>query len=145
MYGQTEATARIAYLPPDRVRDKPGSIGVAIPGGQLSLDQDTGELLYAGPNVMLGYAESRSDLAKGDELRGRLRTGDIARRDDDGHYYIVGRLKRFLKVYGKRFSLEEMEEVLARHGCSSVACCGTDDHIVVAIEDRGAEAKVRQL
>lgn len=142
MYGQTEATARIAYVPPERLRDKPDSIGVAIPGGKLSLDADTGELLYAGPNVMLGYAESRSDLGKGDELRGQLRTGDLARRDEEGFYYITGRLKRFLKVFGKRFSLDEMEEILARQGCGTLACFGTDDHIVVAIERRDAEQRV---
>jgi acyl-CoA synthetase (AMP-forming)/AMP-acid ligase II len=145
MYGQTEATARIAYLPPDRLRDKPGSIGVAIPGGELSLDQSTGELLYSGPNVMLGYAESRSDLAKGDELRGHLRTGDVAWCDEEGFYYIVGRLKRFLKIYGKRISLDEMEDVIGRHDCGTVACFGTDDHIVVAIERGSAEPHVREV
>lgn len=134
MYGQTEATARISYVPPERLRDKVGSIGIAIPGGQLSLDEQTSELLYAGPNVMLGYAQTRSDLGKGDELQGRLRTGDLARRDEEGYYYITGRLKRFLKVYGKRFSLDEIEEVISRHGCCPVACFGTDDHIRVAIE-----------
>lgn len=142
MYGQTEATARIAYLPPQRLRDKPASIGVAIPGGKLSLDEDTGELLYSGPNVMLGYAETRSDLGKGDELRGELRTGDLARRDEEGFYYITGRLKRFLKIFGKRFSLDEMEEVLGRHGCGTLACLGTDDHLVVAIERWDAEPQV---
>lgn len=142
MYGQTEATARIAYLPPERLRDKPGSIGVAIPGGRLSLDEVTGELLYSGPNVMLGYAETRRDLSKGDELRGELRTGDLARRDEEGFYYITGRLKRFLKIFGKRFSLDEMEDVLGRHGCGTPACLGTDDHLVVAIERWDAEPQV---
>ena len=145
MYGQTEAAARIAYLPPERLREKSGSIGVAIPGGELSLDQKTGELLYTGPNVMMGYAETRSDLAKGDELRGHLRTGDVARRDEEGFYYIVGRLKRFLKIYGKRFSLDEMEEAIGRHGCGTVACFGSDDHIVVAIERESAEPQVREV
>lgn len=142
MYGQTEATARIAYLPPECLRDKPGSIGVAIPGGRLSLDEDTGELLYSGPNVMLGYAETRNDLSKGDELRGELRTGDLARRDEEGFYYITGRLKRFLKIFGKRFSLDEMEDVLGSHGCGTPACLGTDDHLVVAIERCDTEPQV---
>jgi acyl-CoA synthetase (AMP-forming)/AMP-acid ligase II len=144
MYGQTEATARIAYLPPERLKDKPGAIGVAIPGGKLSLDHDSGELLYTGPNVMMGYAETRSDLGKGDELGGHLRTGDIARRDEEGFYYIVGRLKRFLKIYGKSFSLDEMEEVIGRHVRGTVACFGTDDHIVVAIERESAAPQVRE-
>jgi acyl-CoA synthetase (AMP-forming)/AMP-acid ligase II len=142
MYGQTEATARIAYLPPARLRDKPGSIGVAIPGGTLSLDADTGELLYSGPNVMLGYAENRSDLGKAEELGGQLRTGDLAKRDEEGFYYITGRLKRFLKVFGKRISLDEMEDILGRHGCGTLACFGTDDHVVVAMERRGREHQV---
>jgi acyl-CoA synthetase (AMP-forming)/AMP-acid ligase II len=142
MYGQTEATARIAYVPPAHLQDKPGSIGVAIPGGTLSLDADTGELLYRGPNVMLGYAETRSDLGKADELGGQLRTGDLARRDEEGFYYITGRLKRFLKVFGKRFSLDEMEEILGRHGCGALACFGTDDHIVVALQRRDREHQV---
>jgi acyl-CoA synthetase (AMP-forming)/AMP-acid ligase II len=145
MYGQTEATARIAYVPPERLRDKPGSVGIAIPGGKLSLDEDTGELLYSGRNVMLGYAETAGDLAKGDELRGHLRTGDVARRDEEGFHYIVGRLKRFLKIYGKRFSLDEMEDTIGRHGCGTVACFGTDDHIVVAIERESAERQVREV
>jgi acyl-CoA synthetase (AMP-forming)/AMP-acid ligase II len=145
MYGQTEATARIAYVPPERLRDKVGSIGIAIPGGQLSLDEQTGELLYAGPNVMLGYAQTRSDLGKGDELQGQLRTGDLASRDEEGYYYITGRMKRFLKVYGKRFSLDEMEEVISRHACGPVACYGTDDHIRVAIERAENEGIVLEV
>jgi len=145
MYGQTEATARMAYVPSERLRDKLGSIGTVIPGGQLSLDEQTGELLYAGPNVMLGYAQNRSDLGKSDELKGHLRTGDVARRDEEGYYFITGRLKRFLKVYGKRFSLDEMEEVISRHGCSPVACFGTDDHVRVAIEQTENEGIVLEV
>jgi long-chain acyl-CoA synthetase len=145
MYGQTEATARIAYLPPERVRDKPDSIGIAIPQGQLSLDEVTGELLYSGPNVMLGYAENRADLAKGDELRGRLRTGDLARCDDEGFHYIVGRLKRFLKIYGKRFNLDQLEDSLGRQGCGPVACFGSDDHLVIAVEQPDAASRLPGL
>ncbi len=79
MYGQTEATARIAYVPFERLGEKVGSIGTTIPGGSLELDPATGELVYTGPNVMMGYAESREDLARGDHLQGILRTGDLAR------------------------------------------------------------------
>lgn len=134
MYGQTEATARISYVPPERLDDKIGSIGIAIPRGQLSCDPDSGELLYAGPNVMLGYAESRPDLAKGDEMVGHLRTGDLARVDEEGYYYIVGRLKRFLKIFGKRFSLDEIEQLLRRHCEAPLACFGSDDRLRIAIE-----------
>ena len=85
MYGQTEATARISYVPFEQLGRKVGSIGVAVPGGMLKVDQQTGELIYMGPNVMMGYAECREDLAKGDELQGILRTGDLAREDADGY------------------------------------------------------------
>jgi len=139
MYGQTEATARISYVPHERLREKVGSIGLAIPGGTLSLDEKTGELLYEGPNVMLGYADDRNDLSKGDELNGYLRTGDLARIDEDGYYYIVGRLKRFLKVYGKRVSLDEIEGLIGQYGGGLAACFGADDQVRVALEASGNE------
>jgi acyl-CoA synthetase (AMP-forming)/AMP-acid ligase II len=116
MYGQTEATARISYVPYQQLDRKIGSIGVAIPGGVLSLqdvdDADEKELVYEGPNVMMGYAESSHDLASGDLLRGRLQTGDLARVDDDGYYFLTGRLTRIAKLFGKRFSLDDVEKGL---------------------------------
>lgn len=138
MYGQTEATARMSYLPWQRSLDKPGSIGVPIPGGSFSLldeegreltqPQAAGELVYRGDNVTLGYAEGTDDLAKGDENHGVLRTGDLARRDEEGFYYITGRKKRFLKLAGSRVSLDECEELLhAAYPDGDWACCGTDD------------------
>jgi long-chain acyl-CoA synthetase len=135
MYGQTEATARISYVPFDNLGTKIGSVGVAIPDGSLKLDEATEELIYSGPNVMLGYAENRSDLAKGDELHGELRTGDLARRDEDGYFYITGRLKRFLKMFGKRFNLDDMEQVLGRRCETIVACYGRDDLLMAAVEN----------
>ena len=111
------------------------SVGVAIPNGTLSVDQQTGELIYSGPNVMLGYAECRDDLAKGDELYGVLRTGDLAKRDDDGYFYITGRLKRFLKLFGKRFNLDDVEKILSRRFETSVACYGRDDLLMAAVEN----------
>lgn len=132
MYGQTEATARISYVPADRLAEKLGTIGVAIPGGSLAIAPDTGELVYRGPNVMLGYAESRADLAKGDELGGVLRTGDAAECDADGFYRITGRLKRFIKIFGHRVNLDEVEAAMASHG--HPACTGDDDALVVCFE-----------
>ena len=134
MYGQTEATARIAYMPHERLREKTGSVGVAIPRGTLSTDEATGELIYSGPNVMMGYAECRADLAKGDELHGILRTGDLARQDAEGFFYINGRLRRFLKLFGKRFNLDDVEKVLSRHYEGGLACYGWDDLLMVALE-----------
>ena len=134
MYGQTEATARISYVPFEKLDQKIGSIGVAIPNGSLDVEAETGELVYRGPNVMLGYAECIADLAKGDELGGVLKTGDLARRDEDGFFYITGRLKRFLKLFGKRFNLDEVEQIVQRRFGFPVACFGRDDLLMVAIE-----------
>ena len=71
-----------------------------------------GELVYQGENVTMGYAESYFDLQKGDENDGLLHTGDLGMRDEDGFYYITGRLNRFLKMYGNRINLDEIEDIL---------------------------------
>lgn len=118
MYGQTEATARISYVPPERLSEKLGTIGVPIPGGRLRLEPLDGgdgaaaELVYEGENVMLGYAETAADLALGDTLHGVLRTGDLGTVDGDGYFSVVGRLKRFAKLFGRRVSLEDIEREL---------------------------------
>jgi acyl-CoA synthetase (AMP-forming)/AMP-acid ligase II len=118
MYGQTEATARISYVPPERLGEKVGTIGVPIPGGHLRLeplegdDGSPAQLVYQGDNVMMGYAEAPADLALGDVQHGLLRTGDLATVDDDGYFTIVGRLKRFTKLFGRRVSLEDVEREL---------------------------------
>ena len=135
MYGQTEATARISYVPWEQLGGKIGSVGVAVPGGSLSIDEATEELIYEGPNVMMGYAECRDDLAKGDELHGVLRTGDQARHDADGYYYITGRLKRFQKMFGKRFNLDHVEKILSGSFGTVVACYGRDDMLIAAVEN----------
>ena len=115
MYGQTEATARMAYLPPALVNDHPQAIGIPIPGGSFRLEPDTGELLYSGANVMMGYASRPQDLAEGPSV-GELRTGDLARRLPDGVYELVGRCSRFAKVFGLRLDLDALERVLADRG-----------------------------
>jgi long-chain acyl-CoA synthetase len=140
MYGQTEATARISYVPFDALASHIGSIGMAIPGGSLEIDSVTGELVYRGPNVMLGYAQCREDLAKGDEIRGILRTGDLARTDEDGFFYITGRRQRFLKLFGKRFNLDEVEQIVYQKFRVPVACFGQDDLLRLAIEGRHSPA-----
>lgn len=126
MYGQTEATARMAYLPADLVLEHPGSIGTPIPGGSFTIDPltesepDVGELVYAGPNVMMGYAEHPRDLAA-PALLHELRTGDLARRNDAGLFEIVGRKNRFAKVFGLRVDLAHLECLLDQGGVT--ACC----------------------
>ena len=121
MYGQTEATARIAYLPCEDCCTKIGSVGKAIPGGYIELINEgkvvskakaQGELVYKGPNVTLGYAYEFEDLNKGDEWNGKLYTGDIAEYDEDGYLYIVGRKTRFIKIHGKRINLDDIEKLM---------------------------------
>jgi acyl-coenzyme A synthetase/AMP-(fatty) acid ligase len=112
MYGQTEATARISYLPPELAFESAGSIGKAVPGGSLCIDKDTCELLYSGPNVFAGYAESAADLISF-APEPILRTGDIATQDADGMFRITGRIKRFVKLFGRRVSLDELSGLLA--------------------------------
>lgn len=140
MYGAAEATARMGYLPSVRSLEKCGSMGIPIPGGRfVLLDEDgkeisvphtVGELVYYGDNVMMGYAENGADLVKGDEMQGCLRTGDLAKFDEEGYYFIVGRKKRFLKIFGKRINLEEIEHILKQHyGLMEVACTGKDDEL----------------
>ncbi len=107
MYGQTEAAPRMATLPPDRLAGKLGSVGVALPGGAFAIEDD--EVVYRGPNVMMGYAETAADLAKGDELGGVLRTGDLGRLDDEGFLFLTGRTKRMGKVFGVRINLDDVE------------------------------------
>lgn len=144
MYGQTEATARMGYLPAEKAIEKCGSMGIAIPGGMfelidiggnLILGPDTvGELVYRGENVTLGYAQSGDDLIAGDERHGVLETGDMAKRDADGFYYIVGRKKRFLKIFGNRVNLDEVERMIkGTFQNIECACSGMDDRMVVYI------------
>lgn len=146
MYGASEATARMGYLPAEAALEKPGSMGVSIPGGRFEIVNESGvvigepytpgELVYYGPNVTLGYALCSADLAKGDENGGRLETGDLAERDEDGFYYIVGRLKRFVKMVGRRTNLDELERILVRQFSTlDIACCGYDDLLAVFVVD----------
>lgn len=156
MYGQTEATARMAYLPPAQSLEKCGSMGIAIPGGRFELidgngqtvaePETVGELVYYGPNVTLGYAETGADLAKGDENHGRLATGDMAKRDADGFYYVVGRKKRFLKIFGNRVNLDEAERMIkARFATLDCACAGVDDRMTVFITAAAQAEAVRDF
>ncbi|GAA4284259.1 AMP-binding protein [Brevibacterium daeguense] len=137
MYGQTEATARMAYLPPHLAAAHPEVIGIPVPGGDFRIDPvpdlPAGELVYTGPNVMMGYALEPGDLAQGHTLS-ELRTGDLARRHPDGLYEIVGRRSRFAKIVGLRIDLGQVEKLLAQDGMKAAAA-GSDERIVVAVED----------
>lgn len=144
MYGQTEASPRMSYIPFERVKEKAGTIGIPIPGGSFSIDDETSELIYRGENVMLGYAESLEDLKKGDECQGVLYTGDTATVDGDGFYTITGRLKRFIKLFGLRLNLDEVEKHLERYIQVPVACTGGDEQLTVVVESEKVIAKVKK-
>ncbi len=144
MYGQTEASPRMSYLPSDKAILKNGSIGIPIPGGRFELFDEfdrkiqdnyiEGELVYYGENVSLGYASSIRDLSKNDDNKGVLKTGDMAKRDHDSFYYIVGRKKRFIKLFGNRINLDETELILKKIVIDCV-CAGTDDNMIIYITD----------
>lgn len=154
MYGQTEAGPRMSYLPFEKAHEKPSSIGIPIPRGEFRLydvnevlitQADVeGELVFIGDSVCMGYAENRADLGKGDENHGVLKTGDVAYRDADGYYYITGRLKRFVKIWGNRYNLDAIEQIV-KPITSNCACVGDDDTIYVYVEDSCYTEKINQI
>ena len=133
MYGQTEATARISYVPCEMLKNKIGSIGIAIPGGSLELS-NSDELIYYGPNIMMGYAENYLELFSNNDVMSSLPTGDIATVDDDGYYYITGRKKRFLKLAGSRYGLDEIEAYLENKFQDTFLATGKDDNLKIMVE-----------
>ena len=148
MYGQTEAGPRISYVPNEYALIKLGSVGIPIDIGLVKTDADdgvsAGELIYHGPNVCLGYAQSREDLAKGDENFGVLRTGDIAQIDEDGFITIIGRKKRFVKISGASINLDSIERIGNQiHG--EVAVVGKDDFVLILIQDGNEELCRNQM
>ncbi|WP_022892288.1 AMP-binding protein [Agromyces subbeticus] len=146
MYGQTEATARMAYLPPSLAESAVGAIGVPIPGGRFRIDDPrddgVGELVYSGPNVMLGYAEEPADFASG-RVVDELCTGDLARRRDDGLYEIVGRSSRFVKVFGLRIDLDRVEQLLAGDGFE-VRAASSDERLLLFVRAERLVDAVRE-
>lgn len=150
MYGQTEATARIAYMPPDRLLDYPECIGKSIPGGSLRIvDEggndvmDTGcwgQLVYQGPNVMMHYSYDIHDLARGPEID-FLETGDIACKNKAGFFQIVGRMNRFSKLTGLRISLDDVEIFLSQKGVRAV-CAGNDEILTIGTLDQGKAGSI---
>ena len=147
MYGQTEATARISYLSSECIDEKPNSIGMAIPGGKLWIENKegskilsskiVGELIYQGENVSMGYAKSIDDLNCEDVNKGILKTGDLAYFDEDGYYFIEGRSNRFVKVFGNRVSLNSLEKLIASKGFEVIASGEEDKIIIYAIKAPG--------
>jgi acyl-coenzyme A synthetase/AMP-(fatty) acid ligase len=146
MYGQTEAAPRMTTMPAERLAEKPGSVGPALPGGKFSVRRDdgsetthpkiTGEIVYRGPNVMMGYADNEFELASGDDFGGVLATGDLGYLDQDGFLFITGRLKRIGKVFGHRMNLDDLEQATrtASPGMDVVAAIAAGDKVVLFAE-----------
>lgn len=151
-FGTTETSARMACLPAELALSKTGSIGRPIPEGKLFLIDEKGavltepvaegEMCYKGPNVTMGYAVCKEDLMKGDEFQGVYHTGDLARRDEDGCYYVTGRLSRFLKLLSYRVSLDQSERLIQQEFGIECACSGTDQRMNVYITDARRKADV---
>jgi long-chain acyl-CoA synthetase len=132
MYGQTEATARITILRHDDFPGREDSVGRVLPGGRLTVAGSAAtpaEVIYHGPSVMQGYADTRADLARGDEMRGTINTGDQGYLEE-GFLYLTGRAGRFVKPLGRRVSLDALEDLFAEAG------------VVGAVGDRNERAHV---
>jgi acyl-coenzyme A synthetase/AMP-(fatty) acid ligase len=153
-YGQSEGTARMAWLPAEWAESKMGSIGRAVPNGEMFLIDGEGntitepnvqgEMCYRGKNVTMGYARQREDLLLGDERNGFLKTGDLAYQDEDGCFYIVGRMGRFLKLFGMRIGLDECEQIIKAKFPIECACVGNDEKMTVYITDERLTALVKE-
>lgn len=152
-YGQTEGTARMSFLSSEKVLNKICSIGNAIPEGKIDIVDENkniisetdkaGEMVYKGPNVTMGYAETKNDLIKDDEFKGELYTGDIAYFDQERDLFIVGRKKRFLKIYGLRISLDVVEQSIKNNFDTDVYCYGDDSCLQVIITNNDLIEKIR--
>jgi len=132
MYGQTEATARMSYLPPGETLKRPTSIGVAIPGGKFEIENGSNELKYQGANICGGYVTSLQDLESYYQEQW-LYTGDQAKMDADGFVYITGRMKRFVKLFGNRINLDEIESLLAKQLNTIIRSIGVEDKNLLLI------------
>ena len=145
-YGSTETTSRMCFLPPELAISKTGSIGKPIfpgsiqlidnNGNTISTPNEIGEIVYSGPNVSMGYANSIEDLGIGDLKGGKHSTGDMAYFDNDSCYFIVGRKGRFVKIYGYRISLDEIEKILKDAFKNDFACSGNDKKITIFLENK---------
>jgi len=136
MYGAAEATSRMSYLKWRYSFKKIGSIGKPIPGGSFYMidkkgkkNNKKGELVYQGKNVCMGYAESSKDLTLPDLNKGTLKTGDIAYKDKEGFYYIEGRNNRYVKIFGIRLNLSELETILLKKGIDVIMREGEENKI----------------
>lgn len=152
MYGAAEATARMSYLPAEFSRKKIGSIGIPIDGGSFYLEDENknkiiepntnGELVYKGDNVCMGYAYSYEDLGKEDINKSILETRDIAYKDKDNFYYIIGKKDRYIKLAGNRISLDEVEKIIFNFGFKVVCCQNIKDKMSIFVNEKNIEKKI---
>lgn len=155
MYGQTEATARISYLPAKDCRKKLGSVGIAVPDSKIMIEDEfgnivtepgrTGEVICIGDQVSMGYAECRKDLRLPDQNKGILHTGDIGYKDVDGYLYIVGRKNRFAKIYGKRIDLTYLEQLAKECFDNDVIALSDDKKIYLYTEAQVMAEQIEKL
>ena len=154
MYGATEATARMSYIPWKFKNKNANCIGKAIPGGRFWIEgknngkiykhNQVGELIYSGNNVSLGYSNTYKDLCKGDQNKKILKTGDLARLGNDNYYYLVGRKSRMIKVNGYRVDLDFIEIELKRNKIYSM-CSGQDDKLEVFYINHNLKDKILNI
>ena len=157
MYGQTEASPRMSYLAGTNFFKKMGSIGKALKNCKFELVDEknkiiskpykTGEIVFYGDNVSLGYGYSLKDLFLGDVNKKKLFTGDLAYRDKAGFYYIVGRKNRISKIFGIRIDLDEIEKRLEKRGFK-VRCLTNDKYLKIAFKNRNNikdENKIKKI
>lgn len=142
MYGQTEAGPRMACLPPDRLPEKLGSAGLAMPGGAFGIDH--GEVVYSGPNVMMGYAEHVEDMILPDVQGDTLRTGDLGYLDDEGFLFLTGRLKRIVKLAGNRVALDEIEALVPELAPVAAVDAGEDGVVLFSESAASLHAAARK-
>ncbi|MCR5303526.1 MAG: AMP-binding protein [Lachnospiraceae bacterium] len=155
VYGQSEASGVVAYLPAEDAAIKTGSVGKPVSGGRITLldEKDepitevkkSGEIIYEGPNVAMGYALNGEDLSRGNEWEGRLRTGDVGYLDEDGYLFITGRIKRIIKMYGHRISLDEVDSMIMEKLHILSASTGSDNNLVIYVTNEGEKQAVFDL
>ena len=154
MYGAAEATARMSYLPWEYAEQKTSSVGIPISGGKFWIEDNqrniilennkSGELVFSGKNVCLGYANNVFDLSKGDENKGILRTGDIAKKDNNNFYYITGRKDRYVKIHGNRINLAELEYIISDFGIQSLCQLEKENQITIFIKNLNEIEKLKE-
>lgn len=148
MYGAAEATARMSYVPYEFFEKKLDSIGIAVPGGKLRIANSKskfGEIIYKGKNVFMGYAKKLKDLSIIEKNRTELRTGDIGFKDKDGFFYVKGRKDRYIKIYGIRVSLDEIQSILSSNNIENICKIKEKNKIQIFLKENIDIEKVKKI